>query len=319
MTWSKDGYFAKASVFWGKATKEQRDSINYFLNFAFFAEHIVRGALVAHNPVLNAAARDEESLLFAVGVDPRTNPKTIELSKAVSYLQRLIPEMSKAETTALGVLIDFRNAELHDEKSQFDLAILQRAVPDCQTLILRLLEFAKEAPATVVGEQDAAQFEASRQAKASDRERRVRSLIETCKDRFYHLSDEEQASRRQSGEPAFVTAVTTSGRHVRAEKCPSCAGLGVLTGIPYGKSPPMLKDDELIVEVRVSPDAFVCKICDFSARGLDELLSAKFPHEFTSIDSIDVVEHFGVDPMEYVDTEEIARSFYEDEYGYQDE
>jgi hypothetical protein len=31
------------------------------------------------------------------------------------------------------------------------------------------------------------------------------------------------------------------------------------------------------------------------------------------------MEHFGVDPMDYVDTEEIARSYFQDEYGYQDE
>lgn len=319
MTWSKENYFAKASVFWGKATGHPRDSVDYFLNFAFFLEHVVRGAIVSYNPVLNAASRDEESLLYSVGINPRVAPKTIELSKAVSYLQRLIPEISKEEATALGVLVDFRNTELHDDRSQFDLEVLQRAIPDCQVLVLRSIEFAQEAPETVIGKDDAAQFEANRKAKTSDRERRVKSLIETCKDRFYHLSKEEQDARREAGKLSFATAVTTSGRHVRLEKCPSCSGLGVLSGIPYGQSTPMLSDDDLVVEVRVQPDAFDCKICGLSMRGLDELLSAKFPHEFTSIDTVDVVEHFGVDPMEYVDTEEIVRTYYDEGYGYQDE
>jgi hypothetical protein len=194
--------------------------------------------------------------------------------------------------------------------------VLQQIIPDCQVLILRLIEFAGEAPETILGKEDFAQFEASRKAKTSDRNRRVKGLIDTCRDRFYHLPKEEQ---RKGGTPEFVTAVTTSGRHLRTEKCPACSGIGVLSGVPYGKSAPMLKDNDLIVEVRVVPDAFDCKICSLSVRGLDELLAAGFPHEFTSIDSIDVMEHFGVDPMDYVDTEEIARSYFQDEYGYRDE
>ena len=49
-------------------------------------------------------------------------------------------------------------------------------------------------------------------------------------------------------------------------------------------------------------------------------MAAGFDHEFQSGDEVDVVEHFGIDPMDYVDTDEIIRE-HEAEimYGYQDE
>lgn len=318
MTWTKDSYYTKASLFWGRATALSRDSIEYYINFSLFAEHVVRAALVAHNPALNAA-RDEESLLFASGIDARTPPKTIELSKAVGIIKRLIPEISDQETKSLGVLIDFRNTEFHDDKTQFDAAVLRQIVPDCQALMLRLMESTGDDPTRILGNDDAKQFTTVRSAKTGDRNKRVKGLIDTCKDRFYHLSEAEQKRKRDEGAPQFITAVMTSGRHLRTEKCPACAGLGILSGPPQGKSAPMLKEDDLVVEVRVIPDAFDCKICDLSVKGLDELLAAGFTHEFTSIDSVDIVEHFGIDPMEYVDTEEIIREYHEEEYGYQDE
>lgn len=317
MTWTKEAYFSKATLMWRKATSHQRDSFDYYFHFTFFLEHVIRGAIVSRNPALNAA-RDEESLLYSAGADAKS-PRTIELSKALNFVRRLIPEVSEAETKAIGVLLDFRNTELHDDTTQFDEAVLKQVIPDCQMFVIRLLMFAQASPEDVLGKEDASAFEASRRAKTGDRQRRVRGLIETAKDRFFHLSQEEQLTLKEASTPSFVSAVYKDGRHVRQQKCPSCAGLGLLMGRAYGASAPMLRDDELQVEVRVIPEAFECKACGLSLRGLDEIIAVPLPGEFTSIGNVDVIEHFGVDPLDYVDQEEIARSFYDDRYGYQDE
>jgi hypothetical protein len=317
MTWTKEAYFAKATVMWEKATSHSRDSFDYYFHFAFFLEHVIRGTLVSRNPALNAA-RNEESLLYAVGADAR-GPKSIDLASALGYVRRLIPEISEAENTGVGVLVDFRNAELHDDSTQFDEAVLKQVIPDCQMFVMRLLEFAQAAPEDVLGKEDASRFEASRRAKTGDRKRRVRALIETAKDRFFHLSREEQRRLKEEKAPQFISAIMKGGRHIRQHKCPSCAGLGLIGGQPYGTSAPMLRDDDLKVEVRVIPDVFECKICGLHLKGLDEILAAQLPHEFTSVDSVDIMEHFGVDPMDYIDAEEIARSYHDEAYGYQDE
>ncbi|MCA3696454.1 hypothetical protein [Aquidulcibacter sp.] len=318
MSWSKDNYLTKASLYWGKATSNQRDSLEYFLYFALFAEHVIRATLVHVNPVLNAA-KDDESVLYGAGISATTAPKTVELSKAVSWLKRLIPNIGDEEFKAIALLIEFRNTEFHDDTSRFDLAVLTKIIPQCQVFITRLFDFSETDAVLVIGDGDAAQFKAIAAAKNEDRIRRVKSMIEVTKDRFYHLSKEDQEQKRQDGHLKFKSLVMTSGRHLKAHQCPSCSGLGALSGLPYGRSAPMLIDGDLVEEVRVIPVGFECKICELTVTGLDELLSAQFPHEFTSLQSVDVVDHFGINVEDYIDVEQIAQRYHEDYYGYQDE
>jgi hypothetical protein len=84
-----------------------------------------------------------------------------------------------------------------------------------------------------------------------------------------------------------------------------------------------LRGDDIFEEVRISPDLFECKCCELTIRGLDELMAAGFEHELHTIDHKDVLEHFNIDPMEYINTDEIIReyneSMYEDMNVYQDE
>ncbi len=315
--WKTEQYQAKATAFWDRATNRPRDDIEYFLNFSFFVEHIIRAYVVYINPALNAG-RDTESLLYSVGISARSAPKTVEISTLVAFLKRAIPEISDKEVQSVGVLIDFRNTELHDDSSKFDIDVLNKIIPDCQTLVVRLLNGLSVPLSSVLGIADAKQFEAVWAAQQKDRAERIRNLIRVFKDRFYSYPPEEQESRRQSGRPSFSSAVYRSGRHSKVEKCPACAGFGTLSGVAQGSSAPFLKDGELLQETRVLPDLFECKICELVIRNLDELLAAGFAHEFTSLEHVDVVEHFGIDPMDYVDRDDIIRE-YHDEMSYNDE
>ena len=111
-----------------------------------------------------------------------------------------------------------------------------------------------------------------------------------------------------------------SGHHVKTERCPSCGHSGLLGGAPIGRSPPILGEDSIYHEIRISPNLFECKCCELKIKGLDELMAAGFDHEFQSVADVDVVEHFGIDPMEYVDTDEIIHEYEAGKfYEYQDE
>jgi hypothetical protein len=48
-------------------------------------------------------------------------------------------------------------------------------------------------------------------------------------------------------------------------------------------------------------------------------MAANFAHEYRSIDEVDPIEHFNIDPRDYVDDEEIVREYHRDMYEYQDE
>jgi hypothetical protein len=318
MTWAKENYHAKAKLYWSRATSHTRDSIDYFLNFALLMEFVVRAALVSRNPALNAS-RDDESLFYACGISTQKLPKTVDMRSAIAISRRLIPEINDEEASALAALVEFRNTEFHDDTTKFDPVILTSRIPDCQVLVLKLLAFSADPATAILSKDDAAQFEATKAAKSGDRKKRVRSLIESCKDRFFHLTAEQQESKRKAIAPNFVSAVTKGGAHIRAEKCPACSNAGFLGGRPISFSDPMLKENDIVVEVRVIPEIFDCKVCDLTIKGLDELLAAGFTHEFTSFDSQDIIEHFGIDPMDYIDMEEVARSYNQSAYEYNDE
>lgn len=48
-------------------------------------------------------------------------------------------------------------------------------------------------------------------------------------------------------------------------------------------------------------------------------MAAGFSHEYCSIDAVDPVDHFKIDPHDYIDPEAIAREYFEDLNEYKDE
>lgn len=318
MSWSSDKYFAKAQLYWTRATAMERESQEFLLTVSFFCEFLVRGALVRGAPVLNAAI-EEESLLYAAGLHPSRPPRTVDISLGLLRLGRLIPDLAEEDGKTVSALILARNAELHGDSDEIHLIPNKEVLPRIYSFVVKVADWAGQDLLTLMGDDDGAYARRTAQAVTKDRKRRVADLVRIQKDRFFGLPSEEQARLKQAGKPGFVSAITKTGHHLRAEKCPACAGDGILGGTPVGRSAPILREDGIVEEVRTSPDVFECKCCDLAIRGLDELLAAGFAHEFTTIDDKDVVEMFGIDPMQYVNVEDVVREYHESEYGYQDE
>lgn len=320
MSWTAEGYFAKAQAYWAKATSKERGSADFLMNVTFFCEFAVRGALCSVSPILNAD-KDEESLIYAAGGSPSRPPKTVSISIAIDRLSRLNPEITAAEKTAVTALMIVRNTELHGHEDIIGQALEADIMPKVYAFVTKLAAFSKQDLDVLLGKEDAGHAKTTAAAIIKDRRRRVSDLIAIHKDRFYSLPDGEQAAKREASKPGFTHARMTSGHQIRAQQCPSCRAQGYLGGSPVGRSGAILKDDGIYQEIRVSPDVFQCKCCDLTIKGLDELMAANFPHEFIVEDEVDVIEHFNIDPMEYVDTDQIIRE-YESERGwdaYQDE
>lgn len=317
MSWQSDSYFIKAQRYWKRTTAAGRDAEQFLLQLSFVVEFVVRGALVSKHPSLNAEL-DEESILFASGLEPNRPARSVGMDKALGRVQRLIAGVSAAEIQAAKVLFDTRNEELHGDTDA--LSTVKDAGLKAQILsfIVKLAKFAEQDIETLMGKADGRQAVETSLALAKDRKDRVRQLIKIHKDRFYGQTVEEQAAQRSEAKLGFLSAVMKSGHHLVASKCPSCAADGILGGRPVGTSGPILNDNEIFEETRVTPEIFECKCCDLKIKGLDELMAAGFDHEFVSRNEVDPVEHFGIDPMDYVDTDDIVRE-YNRQYEYQDE
>jgi hypothetical protein len=267
---------------------------------------------------LNAAI-EEESLLFSANITPNRPPRTVDIALGLSRLSRVIPDISEEDSKTVLALIGARNAELHGDSDEIHRIPKNDVLPRIYSFIVKVSSWAGQDILVLMGDDDGKNAVRLAAAVQKDRKRRVSDLIRIQKDRFFALPADDQQNAREGGKLTFVSAVTKLGHQLRAERCPSCASDGILGGTPVGRSSPILREDGIITEVRTSPDLFTCKCCGLIIRGIDELLAAGFPHEFTTIADMDIVEMFGIDPMEYVNVEDIVREYHQASYEYQDE
>jgi len=314
MTWTCDTYLSKAHHYWSRGTNKERGSEEHIFSVSMCVELTIRGALCHFNPALNAAP-DEESILFSAGVTPNKPAKSVDLITGFNRLSRLVPEITEKEQIAIKALIDIRNRELHSDEAAFEGMALGTVMPSILSFLVRVNDKIGRDLEQLLTPTDAMQARETFSALSRDRTRRVSELIRIQKDRFFGQAEEVRVKRLEENAPQFSSAVMSTGHHVRALKCPSCAGLGILGGSPVGRSSALLDDNGIFCEIRIIPSLFSCKVCDLEIKGLDELIAAGMPHEFISRDDIDAVEHFGIDVMEYVDTDEIIRQYnFEPEY-----
>lgn len=319
MTWTVENYYSKAQLYWDRATSRGQDNEDFLLYVCFTVEYISRGALCSVNPTLNAST-DIESLYFACGLEPRNPPKTIEFTEVLKRLQRLIPDLSDHDISSVKALIEARNSELHSDlavlSSMSSVSIISQVYP----FISKVSDFASQSLDTLLGEAYAETARSVVNAKTKDRTKRVKDLIRVFKERFFGLDKGEQQKRRDATKTELVSVVLTSGLHIIYLKCPACSQTGELRASPVGESIAYLRDNELIREIRVIPSQFQCKCCELCIQGLDELMAAGFNHEYCSVDHVDPIEHFEIDPNEYVDHESIAREYHRSYYEeYSDE
>jgi hypothetical protein len=318
MTWDANNYFSKCRVYWQRASSEERGSEQFFINVAFACEFLIRGGLCAINPALNSAI-DEESLLHAAGITTSKTPRTLDIGKSIERLKRAIPTISDDVKNKIDILIAARNRELHSDTAEISLISSQELMPSVYSLFVIVTNYAKQDIKIIMGEADAEQAKQVAEAITKDRKKRIKDHISVWRDRFYSLPKDEQDNKRASVNTDRISAVLKSGHHLRTEKCPACAAKGSLIGVPVGRSAPLLKNNEIVQEVRVIPTKFECKCCGLEISGLDELMAADFSHEFCSMDNVDPIEHLNIDPYEYIDAEQVAREYYREMYEYQDE
>ena len=318
MSQISERYFVKASLYWQNATGRGRSSTGFLLNLSLVLEFITRGAICSLHPALNAAP-DIDSLLEACGTTPRGKTKTIEISEAIKRLERILPTITEQETGVVRILIDARNAELHSDDAAMSNLNSDTLMPKVYSYIVKATDFAKQDLARLLGEDDAIQARKISTAIEKDRSKRMRDFLQIYKDRFFSLPTDEQQRKKEETKTDVVSAVLTTGNHLKFVKCPACAATGRLVAAPVGTSAPFMNGNELVQEVRISPLEFNCRACQLKITGLDELMAAGFEHEYRSVDNVDPIEHFQIDPLEYVDREEIAREYNRGVYDYQNE
>lgn len=317
MSWDHSRYLAKAQLYWGRATAHERESEEFLLNVAFMCEFLARAVLVRSSPSLNAAS-DSESILFSAGIEPRRPARTVDISEGLDRVSRIVTDITDSELAVAKLLIDIRNRELHSDESAMAALAKEITLPAIYAFIVKACQYMAHDPKILMGEEDGGMAIAVQEAANKDRKRRVGDLVRVQKDRFFSQNKEIQESSRAKAKAIGITAaVMKGGQHLWREKCPVCSELGLMGGPPVGRSQPILRNKEIMQEVRVIPTVFECRCCDLNIRGLDELMAAGFQHEHHTLDEIDPMELFDIDPLDHIDINEVIReniSQYEPEF-----
>lgn len=313
--WSKVGYIEKFKYYWVKANSSSRSSGEFGLYLSFCCEFIVRAALVHRNPALNANI-DDASVMYASGLPSIGKEKTINFNVAIGRLKLLLPQVSEDHMKALILMSSFRNNELHTDKRGFLDDQLDAVWPNILAVFVEISEFILEDLDELIGKRDADQAKLILKNFNKKKVKRISDLISIEKERFFSLSSDEIDIIRNKNNINSDYFSVNKGQYFWASKCPACANIGLLYGHSIGHSEPFLEMEEIVQEIRVQPDGFECKCCGFKVKGLDEVLAAKFRHEYSHNDSLDPVEFHGIDPLDYVDVGQIIQDYGDEQNAY---
>jgi hypothetical protein len=84
---------------------------------------------------------------------------------------------------------------------------------------------------------------------------------------------------------------------------------------PIGSTAARIKDGDLTSQRFFAPRKFECKVCGLEVVGSQALRVADLSDQLVSEDTNDPVEFFGIDPMDYIDQDELRKALYEEEYN----
>ena len=319
MTWSSDRYFEKAQHYWDKAYGFDHSEPDFVLFLAISCEFLIRGALCRVNPALNSAL-DSESILASQGIESKKPPRSIDIIEGLARTKRILTIISDDEINALRVLVSLRNEELHGDTFAAATVDVESLQSQIYSAALKLTNFADQDVNLVFGEENSAQMLSIAEARQKDLRERVFGLIRANKERFEERTEEERKELVEQFSFLATSRTLVSGVHQKQYKCPSCGSRAAIAGQRSGSSQPKLSDGEIIQEIRILSEYFECKVCGLALKGLEEIMSAGLPYEFRVTESLDPVEFLSIDPMEYVDVENIVRDYhYEHDNPYLDE
>jgi hypothetical protein len=64
-----------------------------------------------------------------------------------------------------------------------------------------------------------------------------------------------------------------------------------------------------------APKKFECKVCGLEVVGSQALRVADLSDQLVSEETNNPVEFFGIDPMDYIDQDDLRKALYEEEYN----
>jgi hypothetical protein len=217
-------------------------------------------------------------------------------------------------------MADRRNSELHSGAAAFEGLDNSKWLPSTYEVIEVLLNFMRRDFTDLLGK-DHAEFAVKMlQDRRNTIKKEVQEKIAAARRYFGDLDPELKAELSEKASEATATWAKAN-RLRRSCTCPACALPAGMSGETVARSPVRIDEDAGAIrrEVRVLPNALMCPSCKLGLNGYQELNEAGLGTIYTIEEEEDPVSFFGIIPEEYIDVDELIRSYSEDLSGYQNE
>jgi hypothetical protein len=293
MSWERDPLWAKARLFFERASSEPRDTPEFGLWCSLGLELLARATLASISPTLLAEPdRDHKFLLHALDRGSETVPRrSIRTAQVFSLCHLLFPTFSKDDLNTANALVNRRNEELHSGAAAFDeypttqwLAGFYRA---CKSLSTAM----GESLGTLFGEDEAKAAAEMLDEAAQEVRRQTLNKITDHRAGFEGKPKEERDALAAAAEVEGLQ-LATQRRHRVA--CPACQSVATVQGRPFGKDHITHNADEIVVRQSVSPTSFSCSACGLKLDGYTDLDVAGLGGHYTRTTKYSPEEYYGL-------------------------
>ncbi len=315
MDWAFDALYGKSRAYVQRAHNEPVNSALFGFWTSLALELLCRAALAKIHPVLLADPTQEGNIHYVFGINPKTNPKSIQAKTVFARCSVLISGFTDKMSAHCLIMADRRNSELHSGAAAFENIDNSAWLPATYEVMEVLLKHVGVGFEDFLGEEQADAGIKMLKDRREHIKKEVLDRISKAKKAFA-ASSSEQRAQREAIAKTRVSKWLSENPLRRSCACPACGSSAVMSGESLSRGPVRIDEDETKIqrEVRVLPNAFRCVHCLLRLDGYQEMLEAGLGSIYTTTEDEDPIEFFGIDPEEYVDVEKLVRDYHEDGY-----
>jgi hypothetical protein len=315
MDWAFDALYGKARTYVLRAHDQPLDSALFGFWMSLALELLCRAALAKIHPVLLADPTNEGNIHYVFGINPKTNPKSVQAKAVFARCSVFIEGFTDKMAAHCLIMADRRNSELHSGAAAFEKIDNSAWLPATYEVIEILLKHLGLAFQDFLGKEHGAGAAEMLKDRREHIKKEVLDRISEAK-RAFAGSSAEQRAKSEAIASSRVAKWLTENPLRRSCKCPACGSSAVMSGESLSRGPVHLdeKQSRIQREVRVLPNVFRCVHCFLSLDGYQEMLEAGLGAIYTTTEEEDPIEFFGIDPEEYVDIEKLVRDYHDDGY-----
>lgn len=303
--WAPEALYSKAVLFASYAQFTASDSPLFGLWSSLSIELLARAALAKIHPSLLADPREHQNIMYGFGVRTQREPLSIPARTVFSRCRLLISEFDDAAEAHCQLLAGIRNRELHTGEDAFDSLVHNRWLADHYRVATILIKHLSEKISDFFAQETISALETILEERSKEVEARAKKAVASCKRWYGKLTAAKKAKLIKDIERLPFEG--PPGERWILQACPACGNQGVLSGGSVQRVHASLDEDGVVQNSSIISSSFKCRVCPLALTTHNDVYFAGLPSTFEVTQTLDPVEHVGINPEDYFDTDDMAR------------